>query len=50
MSSSSSDGHHKKQKHSMVGNINDVPKSIQEDMKGFSPRITNIENGQAAMV
>ena len=63
MSSSSSDSYHrrhKKRKHrhhkhrsherSMVNSINDALKSIREDMKGFSQRITNIENGQAATV
>ena len=63
MSSSSSDSYHhrhKKRKHchhkhrsrerSMVDSINDVLKSIQDDMKGFSQRITKIENGQAATV
>ena len=63
MSSSSSNSYHrrqKKRKHchhehrscecSMVDNINDALKSIREDMKDFSQRITNIENGQAAMV
>ena len=63
MSSSSSDSYHRRHKkrkhrhhkhrsreHNMVDNINDALKSIREDMKGFSQRISNIENGQAATV
>ena len=63
MSLSSSDSYHrrhKKRKHrhhkhhsrerNMVESINDALKSIREDMKDFSQRITNIENGQAVTV
>ena len=58
MSLSSSDSYHrrhKKRKHrhhkhrsrerSMLNNINHALKSIREDMKSFSQRITNTKNG-----
>ena len=63
MPSSISDSHHhrhKKRKHrhhkhcsrdsSRDDNITDMLKSIREEMKSFSQRISNIENGQAATV
>ena len=63
MSSSSSDSYHrrhKKRKHchhkhrsrerNTVDSINDALKSIREDMKAFSQRVTNIEKGQTATV